>query len=246
LYITGNSEEDISRRISEFYKSSYWNKKDISTEEAIKSNYSDINSMGKRRQWISQFAYCRSHMEHKKKLLEIGSSQGQTLVWFEEQGFSVTGIEPDERNSELINQKLKSGKCISGLIEEVDIDKKFDVIWISHVIEHLLRPDKLLAKLKKYLEDDGVIFIEVPNCENDQVLKDSILTQPHTFHFSKNALLNLSKNAGYKVERYDFFRPPTLVEGGLNKIMKKYPYYPKIITTNSKGTDIRIILRNSQ
>ena len=246
LYISGNSEEEILGRINEFYKSSYWNKKDISTEEAIKSNYSDINSMGKRRQWISQFAYCKSYMKNKDKLLEIGSGQGQTLFWFEEQGFSVTGIEPDERNTELINQKLKSGKCISGLIEEVDMDKKFDIIWSSHVIEHLLRPDKLLVKLKKYLEDDGVIFIEVPNCENDQVLKDSILTQPHIFHFSKKALVNLSQNTGYKVEQCDFFRPPTLVEGGLNKIIKKYPYYPKIITTNTKGIDIRIILRNSK
>ena len=252
LYISGDSEENVSRNIHDFYESSYWNKKDISTEEAVKSNYSDINSQGKWRQWISQFSYCKPSIKNKKKLLEIGSGQGQTLFWFEENGFSVTGIEPDKKNVELINQKLRSGKCVSGLIEEIDIDGKFDIIWISHVIEHLLRPDELLVKLKKYLNEDGIIFIEVPNCENDKVLKDSLLTQPHTFHFSKKALTDLAKKTGYKIERCDYFRPPTLVEGGFNKIMKKsipslatrcFPHYPKIITTNVKGVDLRLILK---
>jgi len=254
LYVSGDSEENISRKINDFYKSSYWNKKDISTEEAVKSNYSDINSQGKWRQWISQFSYCKSSIKNKKRLLEIGAGQGQTLFWFEENGFLVTGIEPDKTNVELINQKLSSGKCVAGLIEEIDIDGKFDIIWISHVIEHLLRPDELLVRLKKYLNEDGIIFIEVPNCENEKVLKDSTTTQPHTFHFSRKALMDLAKKTGYKIERCDYFRPPTMVEGGFNKIMKRcipslatqyFPHYPKIITTNTKGVDLRLILRNN-
>ena len=122
------------------------------------------------------------------------------------------------------------------------------------MIEHLLRPDELLAKLKKHLDKTGIIFIEIPNCENNTVLKDSVLTQPHTFHFSKKAITELAEKNEYKVERCDYFRPANLVEGGLNRVMRKraisvanryYRYYPKIISTNTKGIDIRLILRNN-
>ena len=71
LYISGDSEENLSRKIKEFYANSYWDKKDISTEEAIKSNYSDTNSQGKRRQWISQFEFCKPYIMNKKKFQEF-------------------------------------------------------------------------------------------------------------------------------------------------------------------------------
>jgi len=250
LYITGNSEVQVRERSQEVYRKSYWDER--GSANALQSNYTDMDSKGKRRQWVSQYAYCKPFFENKCRMLEIGSGAGQTIVWFEEMGFNVTGIEPDNRNVEMINQKLKRGHCVVGFAEDIQIDGRFDIVWISHVIEHLVRPDKLLEKCKNNLENGGVLFIEVPNCENKKILKSSIYDNPSTFHFSKKALLNIAKKIGYEVVRIDFFRPPTLLEGGLNRIMKKYlnfikndlfPYYPKIITNNRYGTDIRLILK---
>jgi 2-polyprenyl-3-methyl-5-hydroxy-6-metoxy-1,4-benzoquinol methylase len=150
LHITGKSEEIQLKTIKEFYQhGEYWDSQQTSPEHVIESNYTDMYSVGKRKQWLSQFSYCRSYLQNKKKLLEIGSGLGQTIFWFEQAGLSVTGIEPDKRNVELINKKLSHGRCLEGRIEEIDIDGEFDIIWISHVLEHLVRPDKLLAKLKK-------------------------------------------------------------------------------------------------
>jgi len=245
MYITGRNEEEIKNRSIEIYKKEYWDKREA--EEAIRTNYSDINSQGKKRQWISQFAYCKPYFKNKN-FLEIGCGQGQTIFWFEENGFNVSGIEPDERNVLLINQKLKSGYCKAGFAEEFNISGDYDIIWISHVFEHLIRPDLLLIKCKEHLRSNGILFIEVPNCENENVLKSSIFQNPSSFHFTKKALTNLVIKAGFKVERSDYFRSPSKLEGALNKILKKisyelYPYYPKIITNNKNGTDIRIILK---
>ena len=248
LYFTGNSESTIKEKTSMLYHGQYWDER--KSEFSLKSNYIDPDSQSKKRNWISQYSYCKSHFnKDKKTILEIGAGAGQASFWFEEKGFFVTAIEPDERNVRLINEKLTNGHCIQGFIEDVEIEGKFDVIWMSHVLEHLVRPDLFLKKIRENLQENGMFFIEVPNCENTVMLKASI-NEPHTFHFSKNTLLNLVKNSGYKIECCDFFRPATIIEGGLNRIIKNtgikidhFPYYPRIKTSNKKGRDLRLIIR---
>jgi len=48
----------------------------------------------------------------------------------------------------LINKKLTHGHCIQGFIEDMEIEGEFDVIWMSHVLEYLVRPDLFLKKIK--------------------------------------------------------------------------------------------------
>ena len=249
LYITGNSHIEVKEKSEEIYKKSYWDEN--KSEESIRSNFTDVYSQDKRRQWVSQYAYCLPYLNNKKNFLEIGTGAGQTIFWFEDIGFQVTGIEPDERNVKLINGKLKRGHCVTGYAEDLNMEGQFDVIWISHVFEHLVRPDEFLKKCKTHLNPDGMIFIEIPNCENQIILKSSIHDNPSTFHFTRNGLLKLAQNCGFNVQRCDFFRSPTLFEGALNKITKRYfssiknpyQYYPKIISNNKDGTDIRLILK---
>ncbi|TAK16884.1 MAG: class I SAM-dependent methyltransferase [Nitrosarchaeum sp.] len=247
LFVTGTSESEVREKANLLYKKEYWN--GLKSEESLTSDFTNIDSQGKRRLWISQYAYSKEYMGERKDMLEIGSGAGQTIFYFDQIGFNVTGIEPDERNVKLINQKLKISKCLVGFAEELNMEDQFDIIWISHVFEHLVRPDLLLKKLYKILRPNGIIFIEVPNCENEIIRDSSINDNPSTFHFSKKSLLHISQNAGYNVMCCDYFRAPTLIEGGFNKIKRIisgknfYPYYPKVIADNKKGTDIRIILK---
>lgn len=246
LYFAGNSESEIKRKISILYHGQYWDSNE--SEFSLKSDYTDPVSNGKKRNWCSQYSYCESYFnKDKKTILEIGAGAGQASFWFEEKGFLVTAIEPDGRNVKLINEKLMNGHCTQGFIEDVEIEGKFDVIWMSHVLEHLVRPDIFLKKIKKNLQENGIFFIEVPNCENPAILKASI-NEPHIFHFSRNTLLELIKNCGYKIECFDFFRPANIIEGGLNRIMKNagikidhFAYYPRI-KTSKKGRDLRLII----
>ena len=52
-------------------------------------------------------------MNNKKKVLDIGAGQGQVSFWFDNEGFSVTAIEPDAYNVKLINEKLKGSNFLS-------------------------------------------------------------------------------------------------------------------------------------
>ena len=249
FYVTGESEKEVVEKTKLIYDKKYWGENNLwDAKTAIKSNYTDIDSQGKRRHWISQYKYCKPYLENKKKILEIGAGQGQAVYWFNKEGFSVTAIEPDENNVKSINKKLNNDRCIVGSVEDFQIVEKFDLIWMSHVLEHIVKPVQFFENIHKNLSKSGILFIEVPNCENDSMLNSSIFKVPHTFHFSKNSLVNLAKKSGFKVMQCDYFRPATKFEGIVNKLtksrLKKFQYYPRIPTDNKKGRFLRLILKN--
>ena len=243
LIVTGDNESEIIKKTKEIYEKKHWGEGMWNAENVIKSNYTDEESEGKKRTWISQYKYCESFLKGKKTILEIGSGQGQNSWWFEQKGFQITGIEPNEKNVELINKKLKNGICILGTGENFKNEEKYDIIWMSHVLEHLIKPDYFLSRIKDNMKDDSVFFIEVPNCENYANLKISIDLVPHTFHFSKTSLELLVKKNSYDIIKCDYFRPATKSEGLRHNILKKYPYYPRIKCKNSDGLVLRILLR---
>ena len=92
------------------------------------------------------------------------------------------------------------------------------------------------------MKDDGIFFIEVPNCENVSVLKTSIELVPHTFHFSKKSLEKLAKQNLFQVIKSDYFRSASKLEGIKQKISKEFPYYPRIKCKNSDGLYLRMVL----
>ena len=243
LYINGDTKKQVIEKVSNLYKGGYWNERN--SETSINSEFTDVDSQGKRRNWVSQFLYTKEHITGKN-LLEIGVGVGQSILWFEEEGFDVSGIEPDGRNVGMINKKLKKGKVIESSVEDFLTDEVFDVIWMSHVLEHIIEPIHFLKKIKNNLKKDGIFFIEVPNCEYEPMLQSSIQKNPHLFHFTQNALSKLVENVGYKILSCDVFRPATKSEGIRQKIWKNsFPYYPRIMTDLHSGRDLRIILKNS-
>ena len=248
FYINGDTKDQVIKKVSNLYKQDYWNEPGIesrNSETSINSEYTDTLALGKRRNWISQYAYTKPHI-NGNTLLEIGVGAGETIIWFEEEGFDVEGIEPDGRNVSMINNVLKKGKVIESSVEEFSSNRIFDVIWMSHVLEHLIEPDSFLRKIKKNLKKNSIFFLEVPNCEYEPMLKSSIEENPHMFHFTKKSLSKLVEKIGYKIVSCDVFRPATKSEGMRQKIMKNsFPYYPRIMTDVYSGRDLRIILKNS-
>jgi len=72
---------------------------------------------------------------------------------------------------------------------------KFNLIIISHVLEHIVNPVEFLLELKSLVKKDGFIFIEVPN--NDDFHKKSL--ESHLTVFNKNAIERLVKEIGMEI-----------------------------------------------
>jgi len=247
LYVTGTSQKELDKKIEYFYDEDFWQ---TDHEELLESDFSDPYSSGRIRLWRSQKKYCKEILKNSKTILEIGSGHGEAIYNFDKIGYNVTGIEPDKKNVNIINKKLKNSECILGKAETFSFDKKFDIVWLNHVFEHLSKPIEFLKKFKNFLNESSFIFIEVPSVE--KIHDSSRFTgTPHAYNYSKESLINISKKADYEIIKCDFFRSPTLFEGAVNKLFTKllkkdfFEFYPRILTNNENGDSIRIILRKN-
>ena len=246
LYVTGISQKEIDKKLDHFYDEDFW-KKDL---EKLKSDFTDSYSIGRIKIWRSQKKYCEEILNDNKTILEIGTGHGEAIYNFDKIGYLVTGIEPDKENVIFINKKLKNSECILEKAETFSFDKKFDIIWINHVFEHLSKPIEFLEKLNNFLNESGFIFIEVPSVEKVNDYR-KFQVAPYAYNYSRQSLVNISKKSGYDIVKSDYFRSPTLFEGGINKLFNKFfnkdffKYYPKILTNKENGENIRIILHKN-
>ena len=251
IFISGESTQQLEISLKKFY--------DLEREELNKENKKKIDddfegSSGRyaKNLWNSHFKYCKKYIGNLKNLLEIGPGLGLGLRMFDNNGFNVVGIEHNDKFVKLINNKLKNGICKVADIENEDINDKFDIIWMSHCYEHFLRPDLLLKKCKKILNSNGFIFIAVPDCENSATLKESIFDNASSYHYSKQSIEFLARNAGLKIIKCESVRELYRFEGRFHMILEKYfttisrkicPYYPFKTTKKNNGREIRAILK---
>ncbi len=233
------------------YESEFWEKSDYS--EFTGSDFTDKGVQDLVLTFESWYSYFKPFLEKKKKVLDIGSGTGISCIMLEKKGFEMTGVDPDPKNSQLINSRLETGKCINSYFENLHIENKVDVIWITHVIEHLEKPDELLEKCKEWIKPGGTICIAVPDGDNPSMLSHSLNNPYHIYHFTKNSLKLLFEKCGYEILKCESLANLKKTNRRINKVGRKFgfkkisesitPYYPFEITENNNGYEIRAVLK---
>ena len=96
-------------------------------------------------------------------MCDVGCGSGRAMAMFKRAGYDVIGIEPD---ADARLPASKAGEVIDGTAETLDAalaGRHFDVILLSHVLEHCIDPTAALVNVKKFLVPGGTTIIEVPN-----------------------------------------------------------------------------------
>jgi len=99
-------------------------------------------------------------------LLEIGTGSGYLLTFLESEypHAKLAGLEYDERLVSVARSKVNKATIVQGNAEDFDFkNEMFDVIVSLQVIEHLYRPDLMLASVRKHLASGGVFIFTSPN-----------------------------------------------------------------------------------
>lgn len=86
-------------------------------------------------------------------------------------------------------------------------EKKYSIITMGDVIEHVSSPEAALKNAYELLEEDGVLWLSTPNYESafSRMLKfnDPMWCEPHHItYFSYIGLANLAEKCGFKVVDY--------------------------------------------
>lgn len=100
-------------------------------------------------------------------MLDVGCGEGFALAWFQEHGWQVEGIDYSISGVNAMNPKMQSlvrtGDVFCLLQERIDAGLRYDIVWLTNVLEHVLQPIELLKSLRRVVAADGVLVVTVPN-----------------------------------------------------------------------------------
>jgi len=122
-------------------------------------------------------------------LLDIGAGTGDFLNSAKKYGWEINGVEPNEGARKLAHQK---GVDLKSSIDVVK-GKKYDVITLWHVLEHLPNLEDTINKIEELLKPGGTLIIAVPNFKSyDAKYYKSFWAAfdvpRHLWHFSRKSM----------------------------------------------------------
>ncbi len=119
-------------------------------------------------------------------LLDVGAGGGEFTYLAQRSRFKSKGIEPNIGYSEYARNEYACN-VITANID--NIEGKYNVVTIFHVLEHLPNPVKAFEKFNSLLEGHGVLFVEVPWIETNDASPHSIFFKAHIVYFSIETLV---------------------------------------------------------
>lgn len=183
-----------------------------------------------------------SRLRHSGDVLDIGCGNGRFLFAAKREGYGAYGLEISTAARRVAKSK---GIYVydKGLLEQDFKTKKFDIITLWQVLEHIDDPNRYLSKIKKIIKKDGLLYIGVPNIQSTQYLifrnKWFHLDLPrHLFAYSPKTLKEILEKNGFDVFRIDHdyleYNPFGFFQSFFNVILPVFNFPYKLIKRGKK------------
>lgn len=137
--------------------------------------------------------YSQLAEEHGAPILDIGSGTGRVMFHLAQEGYKVHGIDSEYEMLERAKIKLDAFTYVRdklvfhhGDVLKMDLDERFKLVLLSYnSLMHFHTQEEqlaLLARLRGWLDDDGLLVIDLPNAGETFATQDSdALTLERTF-----------------------------------------------------------------
>jgi SAM-dependent methyltransferase len=127
--------------------------------------------------WLIIYGHLLSHLKLSKgsELLEIGFGPGGLTENFVRAGINVTAVESNLSNCNFIHERVaRFGKNIATLhgdIDTITLTGEFDAIVFFESFHHVLKPARMIRKLRAHLKITGCIILAAePIVPNDSYI----------------------------------------------------------------------------
>lgn len=171
-----------------YYQSEYYISHTDASITLVDKIYQAVKKLSIRR----KIALINRHATASKTLLDVGAGTGDFLVATKISDWKVEGVEPN------FDARIRAQEKGVGLLESIEAlpGKKYNVITLWHVLEHLPDLENQILKLAWHLEEEGVLIIAVPNFKSYDAnyYKEHWAAYDvprHLWHFSKTAIEKL-------------------------------------------------------
>lgn len=148
----------------------------------------------------SALKYCvRKYGLQDKRVLDLGCGYGDYLLNF---GRDSVGVDGDEKNCKIV--RLLGYEAFKANLEEEWPDMgKFDAVWCSNIVEHMIAPWQFLVRIRKLLKPDGLLLVTCPVMTNAFFEKLGMFkgfdASDHVNFFTRRTLATTVRRSGYVV-----------------------------------------------
>jgi len=135
-------------------------------------------------------------------VLDVGCGAGGNLKTLQDQGWEPHGIEISEIAAAHA-RALTKGQIHTGTVDSAPFPPGvFDLVLMSHSLEHFPSPVDALRRIYRFLKDDGLLVIHVPNVHSLEFKLFGRwwfqLDPPrHFYHFDHSSLTAILAKAGF-------------------------------------------------
>ena len=184
--------------LENYYKSENYISHTDSKKSLIDKVYQAVKNITLRK----KLKLINSFNTESKNILDVGAGTGDFLKICANNNWNVSGVEPssDARN-------IAKEKNVFLNDELFDIkDKKFDVITLWHVLEHVEKLSEYILKLNELLTENGRLIIAVPNYKSHdaEYYKEywaAFDVPRHLWHFSQTSIKKIFSEDNLIVEK---------------------------------------------
>ena len=157
-------------------------KKHIPAEKKIPNYNKYYNSL--------YFDFINYNIKDYENVLDIGCGNGTKLIDFKNIGKKVTGV---DLSSICHRIHTEFGiNSIEGSIDDLE-NKKYDLVILSHVLEHLTSLEKITKKLSNLT--NKYLYIEVPT----HLKRLQVIQNAHNYYFTENTLNFFILNSNFEL-----------------------------------------------
>jgi len=187
-------------------------------------------------------------------IMDVGCAQATLAMLLAERGHKVLAVDLREKFLEYARSRYTHGdiEFRVGNALEMDVGRKFDLIYANQIIEHIVYPDQLVFGLKALLRPGGRLVVTTPSWHylvNDlpsfseigdpQQYEDKQFTADsdgHFFSYREEELLEIMKRQGLTYVQTRLFETP-IISGHL-----KMRYLHKVVPEKALRTLDRALL----
>ena len=143
------------------------------------------------------------------RLLDLGAAGGHLGRALRDRCSFLAGVEPDPE----LPESAREGYDVWRPVDAMDSgpwDPPFDAVVCADVLEHLARPEELLARIHGWIRPGGRLFVSLPNIANVSVraallfghfryTERGILDRTHLSFYTLRSARHLLESSGFRV-----------------------------------------------
>ena len=170
----------------------------LSTNEQVENYQQQIRD--------EEWKWLKQEIPENSKFLDVGCGSGYAMqMAAEELNCECIGVDSDPGAhgvGRYVKSLIKNENILKGFAEKLPLENSsFDVVFSSHVLEHVIDEQQSLREMKRVLKDEGLLIIGMPTATMSLInLFSNVLFTTHIkvyefirFFFSKKIFENAIK-----------------------------------------------------